>query len=101
MEPKGPSRVAQKRATRRKPRSVPILPHRGHADADRHVTRMSDVELLGQLRRIVSQADQRRDHSTATQAGELVTVFSACRLRAKVPEWLWEDTRAFVRQHAG
>jgi hypothetical protein len=66
-----------------------------------NVTQMSDVELLGQLRRIVSQADQRRDHATATHAGELIAVFSACRLRALVPAWLRDDTRTFVRQHAG
>jgi hypothetical protein len=61
---------------------------------------MSDVELLGELRRIVNQAGQRQDGATATRAGELFSTFYAHRLRMNVPGWLWDDTRAFVRLHA-
>jgi len=67
--------------------------------ADR-VTHMSEVAILGHLRRIVAQADQRQDHATATHAGELWALFAACQLRREVPQWLWADTRRFVRQHA-
>jgi hypothetical protein len=63
--------------------------------------RMSDVELLGELRRIANQAGRRQDRATATHAGELFATFYSCRLRASVPDELWDDTRAFVRQHAG
>ena len=65
------------------------------------IDRMSDVELMGELRGIAGRADERGEDGTATQASELFTVFYACRLRAQVPAWLWEATRTFVRQHAG
>ena len=61
--------------------------------------RMSDVELMGELRRIVDRADQRREDATATQAGELLAVFAACRVGGQVPAWLRAHACAFVRQH--
>ena len=62
--------------------------------------RMGDVELMGELRRIASLAGQRGDLPTARQASTLFDAFYAHRLRRTVPEWVWEDSRAFVRQHA-
>ncbi len=62
--------------------------------------RMSDVELLAELRRIVCQAGQRRDLCTAREATTLFEAFYAHRLEQRVPGRVWEDTRAFVRQHA-
>ena len=63
-------------------------------------SRMSDVELLAELRRIRSQAARRQDGLTADRAGALFAAFYEHRTQARVPEWLWEATRAFVRQHA-
>jgi hypothetical protein len=63
-------------------------------------SRMSDVELLAELRRIAALAARREDAWTAERASELFATFYACRTQARVPEWLWEGTRDFVRQHA-
>jgi hypothetical protein len=63
-------------------------------------SRMSDVELLAELRRITALAARREDAWTAGHAGELFAAFYAARSRARVPAWLWEATRAFVRRHA-
>ena len=62
--------------------------------------RMSDVELLGELRRIANHARRRQDRTTAERATVLFTTFYDHRLLARVPESLWTDTRTFVRQHA-
>ncbi len=62
--------------------------------------RMSDVELMGELRRIACLAGQRRDLALARQASALFDAFYAHRLRRTVPDWVWEDSRTFVRQHA-
>jgi hypothetical protein len=63
-------------------------------------SRMSDVELLAELRRIRSQATRREDAFTADRAGSLFASFYEHRTQTRVPEWLWEATRVFVRQHA-
>jgi len=63
-------------------------------------SRMGDVELLGELRRIASQARRRADRATAARANALFDTFYDQRVAARVPDWLWDDTRMFVRQHA-
>ena len=63
-------------------------------------SRMSDVELLAELRRIAALAGRRAEHQTADRADELFAAFYTHRTQARVPQWLWESTRAFVRQHA-
>ncbi len=64
------------------------------------VGRMSDVELLAELRRIRAQAARSADPVTAEQAGELFASFYDYRTQTRVPQWLWETTRTFVRAHA-
>ena len=63
-------------------------------------SRMSDVELLAELRRIRALAARGEEAWTADQASELFSTFYAHRTHGRVPAWLWETTRAFVRQHA-
>lgn len=66
-------------------------------------SRMGDIELLAELRRIAMLAGRREDHDTAERAGELFASFymhHMQRTQARVPDWLWESTRSFVRQHA-
>ena len=62
--------------------------------------RMSDVELMVELRRIAFLAGQRRNLPLVQRASELFDVFYAHRLRRTLPDWVWEDRGAFVRQHA-
>ena len=68
--------------------------------ADDIFARMGDVELLAELRRIARWAGHRGDAPTAAQASRLFATFYAHRLQRAVPDRLWGDTRAFVRQHA-
>ncbi|CAA9232719.1 MAG: hypothetical protein AVDCRST_MAG77-1096 [uncultured Chloroflexi bacterium] len=63
-------------------------------------SRMGDVELLAELRRIRTLATRGEDAWTVEQAGELFSTFYEHRTHGRVPAWLWEATRAFVRQHA-
>jgi len=66
-------------------------------------SRMGDVELLAELRRITALAGRREDRHTAVRAGELFASFYEHRMqgaRARVPQWLVESTRSFVRHHA-
>jgi hypothetical protein len=59
-------------------------------------SRMSDVELY----RIRAPAARGEDAWTADQADVLFSTFYTRRTRGPVPAWLWDTTRAFVRQHA-
>lgn len=61
---------------------------------------MSDVELLAELRCIRSLAIKRGDSEAAAQAVDLFSTFYEQRVRGPVSAWLWDSTRAFVRQHA-
>ena len=63
-------------------------------------SRMGDVELLAELRSIRARASRCADAGTAEKAEELFTDFYDCRTHMRVPAWLWDTTRAFVRQHA-
>ena len=66
-------------------------------------SRMSDVELLAELRRIAARARGGRggaDPHTAARATELFASFYAHRTQSRVPHWLFERTRAFVREFA-
>ncbi|HEX2037205.1 MAG TPA: hypothetical protein VHS99_23760 [Chloroflexota bacterium] len=63
-------------------------------------TRMTDVELLAELRRIAWRAAVSHDQATATQASALFETFYERRILSRVPAWLWDDMRAFVRRHA-
>jgi hypothetical protein len=63
-------------------------------------SRMSDVELLAELRCIRALATRRSDAVTAAQAGDFFASFYAHRTQSYVPAWLWDATRAFVRHHA-
>ena len=63
-------------------------------------SRMSDVELLAELRCIAALATRRGDEDTAQRAGQYFSTFYDYRTTARVPFWLWEGARAFVRAHA-
>ena len=63
-------------------------------------TRMSDVELLAELRCIRALAARRGDQDTAQRAAQYFSTFYDYRTTSHVPVWLWEGARAFVRAHA-
>jgi hypothetical protein len=63
-------------------------------------SRMSDVELLAELRCITSLAIRREDAGAAEEARELFAAFYEQRTHGRVSDMLWDTTRAFVRQHA-
>ncbi len=64
------------------------------------VSRMGDVELLAELGVVAALAGRRADRHTAGHADELFAAFYTHRTQNRVPAWLWERTRAFVRAHA-
>ena len=63
--------------------------------------RTGDVELLTGLRRIATLAGRHGDAPTGKHAGRLPSIFYRCRLQQNVPDHVWTDTRAFVRQLPG
>ncbi len=82
----------------------PALPLTNPDDAHHRpadiVSRMSDVELLAELRCIAATAARRGDQDTAQRASQFFSTFYDYRITAHVPAWLSEGARAFARVHA-
>ena len=65
--------------------------------------RMGDVELMGELRRILLRSAREMDRATADAAKALFGQFYVhCvgGVRGTVPQRLWQSARDFVRDHA-